>query len=99
LQLRRFAVLCSQHSEQQRLYPVFKYAFLIALALPAVASAADYVVESNDKPRCPTEQTGQVYCVISPPLEKLVSDCEPGKDCHHMESGQHYSLQKPVVAN
>jgi hypothetical protein len=77
--------------------PVFKYAFLIALALPAGASAADYIAHRHHGGLlCHYEQSGERYCVQAPPVEKLISDCSPGVDCHHMQSGQHYSVQRPA---
>jgi hypothetical protein len=81
---------------------VFKFAFLIALTMPASVMpatgwAADYIVQQDrHAPNCPSQQSGLVYCVQTPPVEKLITDCDDGLDCHHMESGQHYSLQHPV---
>ncbi len=76
---------------------MFKYAFLIGLILPVSASAADYIVIERHAPRCPMDQSGNRYCVVVPPVEKLITDCDPGVNCHHMQSGQHYSVQRPVV--
>lgn len=75
---------------------MFKFAILVGLLLPLSASAADYVVNRHHAPKCPLDQSGNRYCVVKPPVEKLVTDCDRGVDCHHMQSGQHYSLQSPA---
>lgn len=77
-------------------YDMFRYALFIGLMLPACASAADYIVYSGEKRHCPMDQAGNQYCIDAPPVEKLITDCDPGVDCHHMQSGQHYSLQSPL---
>jgi hypothetical protein len=76
---------------------MFKYAFLACLILPLSASAADYIVRGHHQKDCHYEQWGNKYCVVTPPVEKLITNCDPGVDCHHMESGQHYSVQRPVL--
>jgi hypothetical protein len=76
---------------------MFKFGFLVALVLPLSASAADYVVSEHRAVSCPLQQSGSRYCVVVPPVEKLITDCDPGVDCHHMQSGQHYSVQSPVT--
>ncbi len=78
---------------------MFKYAFLIGLLLPACASAADDIQANRSGSACPLDQAGNRYCLDVPPVEKLITNCQPGQDCHHMESGQHYSLQRPVELN
>ena len=80
---------------------MFKYAVLIGLMLPTYASAADYIQSerTSQKSRCAQEQWGNHYCVVVPPVEKMITDCDPGVNCHHMESGQHYSIQSPIEVN
>jgi hypothetical protein len=77
---------------------MFKYALLISLVLPACASAADYIEHSSNRSHanCPSDQGGNRYCIDTPPVEKRITDCDPGVDCHHMQSGHHYSVQSPV---
>lgn len=75
---------------------MFRFALLISLAVPTLASAADYIEGSRSHLNCPAEPSGNHYCVEAPPVEKLITDCDPGVDCHHMQSGQHYSVQSPV---
>ena len=76
---------------------MFKYALLIGFMLPTYASAADYIEHyGNKNSTCPSDQGGNRYCIDAPPVEKLITDCSPGVDCHHMESGHHYSVQRPV---
>jgi hypothetical protein len=75
---------------------MFKYALLIGLMLPAYASAADYATRYSDQPSCRSDQAGNRYCVTTLPVEKLITDCAPGVNCHHMQSGQHYSVQSPI---
>jgi hypothetical protein len=93
---------CALQITSRKAHPVFKFAFLIALTMPALfipglGRAADMIVEEGrHAPNCPSEQSGTLYCVETPPVEKLITDCDAGVDCHHMESGQHYSLQRPV---
>jgi hypothetical protein len=76
---------------------MFKYAFLACLILPLPATAADYIVTHRHYRDCHHEQWGNKYCVVTPPVEKLITDCDPGVDCHHMQSGHHYSVQRPTV--
>ncbi|MDB5524672.1 MAG: hypothetical protein JWM58_2435 [Rhizobium sp.] len=78
---------------------MLKYALLIGLVLPVSASAADYIQGSDglrEERGCPSEQNGNHYCIDAPPVEKVTTDCEPGMNCTHMQSGQHYSIQSPV---
>jgi hypothetical protein len=77
---------------------MFKYVLLAGLAvLPFSASAADYIAVERNHAACPMDQSGNSYCVVTPPVEKLITDCDPGVDCHHMQSGHHYSVQRPVI--
>jgi len=74
---------------------MFKYALLIGLVLPVSALAADYVEGERVARNCPMDQSGNRYC-RELPVEKFITDCEPGMDCHHMQSGAHYSVQTPA---
>lgn len=81
---------------------MIKYMFAIAAFLPSVALGADYIEGTSTHMHqriCKSEQSGAVYCIQAPPLEKLTTDCDPGVDCHHMQSGQHYSVQRPVIVD
>lgn len=81
---------------------MLKYALFIVVALPSMVPAADYIEGRStysERRMCNSEQSGAIYCVVSPPLEKLTTDCDAGVDCHHMESGQHYSLQRPLTVD
>jgi hypothetical protein len=77
---------------------------IAALILPTCASAADLVSYQTSSQttvvmarNCHIDEIGQKYCV-EVPLEKIITDCEPGMNCTHMQSGQHYSQQSPVIA-
>ena len=73
---------------------MIKYALLASLALPVLAHAADY--SGAARANCRLEQSGNGYCTVRP-IEKRITNCDPGVDCRHMESGAHYSVQAPVV--
>lgn len=81
---------------------MLKCVLFIAVALPSTAPAADYINGNSnyvERRICHSEQSGGVYCMDVPPIEKLTTNCDVGVDCHHMESGQHYSLQRPLNTN
>lgn len=76
---------------------MLKYALLIGLTLPAFAFAADYNASGDfSRKGCRMDQSGNRYCIV-PPIEKRITNCDPGVNCQHMESGAHYSVQAPVV--
>jgi hypothetical protein len=92
---------CRLHDDDDKGLTMFKYALLIGFLLPTCASAADMIQQASRSSgqSCPMDQSGNRYCIDAPPVEKLITDCDPGKDCHHMESGQHYSVQSPITFN
>ena len=81
---------------------MLKYALFIVISVPSMAPAADYIEGRSthtERRICDSDQSGATYCVDAPPLEKLTTDCTAGVDCHHMESGQHYSSQRPLIVD
>lgn len=68
--------------------------FLLFFAILSSASAASAC--GLDGRKCERMQSGDEYVVQQRPVEKITTDCDPGVDCHHMQSGQHYSQQKPA---
>jgi hypothetical protein len=78
---------------------MLKYALLIGLVLPNDAFAADYIIQEDGSGKnCPLEQWGNRYCQ-EVPVEKVTTDCNFGAECHHMQSGQHYTQQTPIITD
>jgi hypothetical protein len=68
--------------------------YLLALGLVFCSHAAG-ACGLDDNKYCGREQSGAEY-TVDVPLEKFTTDCDAGVDCHHMQSGQHYSVQSPL---
>ena len=68
--------------------------YLLFLAFVSAASTAGAC--GLDGGNCQRMQSGDEYVVQQRPVEKIITDCDPGVDCRHMQSGHHYSQQKPV---
>ena len=70
-----------------------KYLLILGILASANGAAACGL---QDDTACSREQSGAQYA-IEVPTEKFITNCDPGVDCHHMDSGQHYSLQAPIT--
>ena len=82
---------------------MLKFLLVIVALMPISAMGADYIesegaVVKHHHKHCPMAQDGTRHCVEGP-VERWITDCDFGVECHHMQSGQHYTTQRPVIAD
>lgn len=79
---------------------MLRYLVVAAILVPNFAFAADMstsvYIEGDHSRRCPRAQDGTQYCVEGP-VERRITDCNFGVACYHEQSGQHYTVQHPII--